>query len=99
MHPIDPQTPEVLTARFLWDAAKENNIILFLNVWERFIAQHGKELEEVQRTDFEHGHDMGYNEGYEDGHLEGSRKGYDAAWEEAEEKVRAITGERVTRPS
>lgn len=98
-HPIDPQTPEVLTARFLWDAAKEGNVIIFLNVWERLMAQQGKELEEVQQSDYEAGHDMGYSEGYDDGHIEGSKVGYDLAWDEAAEKVRVITGERITRSS
>lgn len=98
-HPIDPQTPEVLTARFLWDAAKEGNVIIFLNVWERFMVRYTKDLEDVKQSDFEAGHDMGYSEGYDDGHIEGSKHGYDVGWEEAELKVRAITGERITRSS
>lgn len=80
-HPIDPLTPEVLTARILWDAAVEENIIRFLGVWERMEAGHTRELEIA----YENGQsdagsfDRGYDEGVEDGY----NRGFDEGWMKA----------------
>lgn len=92
-HPIDPQTPEVLTARFLWDAAKEGNVIIFLNVWERMIAGHYREIE----SSYDNGmndlgkYDDGYNAGLHDGHEQGYDLGYEKAKKEAEASVGQIS--------
>ena len=110
-HPIDPLTPEAIIARSLWDTARENDINRFLSIWERLIDGHREEILRAISGSGEAEHSRGYEEGYYDGRRDvqqttyakgvehGYEKGYDKAWTEAEEKLRAITGESVVRGS
>jgi hypothetical protein len=103
MHPIDPLTPETLVARRLWDAANMKDINSFLDVWESFVTTMTKRigdayeegLDEHQQVAYE----AGEQEGYEDGFAAGKVAGRKEAWAEAEEKIRIITGERLTPDS
>lgn len=89
-HPIDPQTPEVLTARFLWDAAKEGDILRFLDTWERMIAGHYKEVENSYENGKEDAgsYDRGYDRGVEDGFDEGHDRGWAEAMAERDKNER-----------
>lgn len=77
-HPIDPLTPEALTARILWEAAKGDDILRFLDVWERMQSGHAKEVENA-----------GYDAGYETGILDGHKEGYDMGWDDGRNKTLA----------
>lgn len=82
-HPIDPLTPEALTARILWDTAKEGDVLRFLGVWERMIAGHAKEVENA--------YDEGMNDlgKYDDGYMFGREEGYDKGYADGRAKALA----------
>lgn len=73
-HPIDPLTPEAFTARILWEAAIGGDELRFLDVWERLVAGHAKEVENAYSEGM---NDSGkYDDGYAYGKEEGYDKGY-----------------------
>lgn len=94
-HPIDPLTPEALTARILWDTAKEGNIIRFLGVWERMIAGHAKEVEDAYGEGMNNlgKYDDGYEIGYQDGMDRGMERGYAQAQKEQDEQASTSSSE------
>ena len=103
MHPIDPLTPEALVARRLWDAANIKDINSFLAVWEPFIATMTKRIEDAYEEGIDEHQIMSYeageHDGFEAGFADGKVAGRKEAWAEAEEKIRVITGERITPDS
>lgn len=105
-HPIDPLTPEHLTARNLWNDAARGDVISFLFVWERMMSRYDRQIEEayseIPSRDSRAWDEVfmeGEREGYDMGHDDGYKEGYKDAWEEAKDKIRIITGEQLTVPS
>jgi hypothetical protein len=100
-HPIDPLTPNAITARHLWNLARDGDSLHFIDEWEGMITDHEKALEWAFNDGRSDGsaYENGYQEGLEYGKDIGYDRGYQEAWREAEEKIRAITGERLTPDS
>lgn len=102
-HPIDPLTPHYLLARDIYDNANRGDHISFLSVWERVFNDRFLHRECITEEDADRNADRAFRdgqaEGYDMGHDDGYKEGYKDAWEEAKDKIRVITGERLTQDS
>lgn len=101
-HPIDPLTPNAVTARYLWNLARVDDALHFIDEWERMMTDHEKELEyahnEIPDRSSRAWDDVfmeGERQGYDMGHDDGYKEGYQDAMREVQEKVRIITGEQL----